>query len=226
MFTKDDYFDRTNNSYGWNEADWQMSFRYDEVIRDIDWLFDLINCTRKGEGYDFLNDCGGIEAEVYTHGYSDGTVDESDWQPMYITKWQIKQRENEPGEFPFYVRDFAAKWNEHHDVLEQLYDMLEKYSERIPWYEYYDDQPRKVQRTWDRYFAIKDRYNAEIQKALDDVCGLANEYLSADYEYFRSDEVVQEWVNDQNWQLMQELIQREARTILAGMTAAYEDYAA
>ena len=36
MYTKDDYFNSAEGPYGWNEADWQMSIRYENRWHRID----------------------------------------------------------------------------------------------------------------------------------------------------------------------------------------------
>lgn len=226
MYTKADYFDGSGDPYGWNEADWQMNFRCEEVLNDLDQVLTWVDCERYGEGYDFLYDSGEIKAKTERAGYNNGDVDETDYQPTYIHPSWVDSEEMRIGEFPFFLRPLAEKWNEHYDVLTQLYDLLCKYAERVHWWTHYDDRTPKEQRLSDRYFALRDRFNAEIQKALDDVCGLANKYLHDDYQYFHSDEVAQEWADEKNYELTAQMVREEARRLLAGMTAAYENYAA
>lgn len=225
-YTKKDYFepdscymtpaDYTENNYKENEL-----YLLDEVLsiihcrRDTDHEYEP-NCTC----------CGGLVAKpgaLMHYPYPDEYIDQHNFMPTWIREDMFGEYGPEGIEF-----DLMDAWNSHYDTINQLFELLIRYSGRGDWFHYYDDLDPKSKRANDRYFAIRDRYNLEVEKALSELCRITEDAIDADCEYAQTDDAAQQWVefmNDREWWMHKDRIESE-RERLVGMTAAYEDYAA
>lgn len=228
MYTKEDYFD--TDCYGMTQADYTAAQYRENALCSFDKMLSLIGCDRVSGGsyepgccYDRIVAKPHVCAE---YPYPAEFVDQHSFTPVRVRDDMFKYG---PDAFDM---DMMDSWNGHYDVLMQLFDLLVKYDSRCDWsrawYYYYENLPAKEQRNIDRYCAIRDRYNVEIQRALDELCHIVEEEIDEDFKFSETDECAQMWVYDMNDRLEW---QRRAKIEsdfenMAGQTAAFDGYAA
>ena len=198
MYTKDDYFTE-DDSYR-SPADYAYESHKEDHIYSLNKTLHIIGC-RQTEASEYEHDevwTHGLEAKPYVcteYPYPAEQVDHTNFTPKWIRKDMY-----EFYDYDCYAMDLQDVWNAHYDVLDQLFDLLVKYASRIPWHIWYEDLDARGRRTLDRFCAIRDRYNAEIDKALGEMCRMVESWIDGDYEYDHSDEAAEQWVAEMQWE--------------------------
>lgn len=237
MYTKDDYFD--TDSYGMSQADYTAIRYKDNTIYQLDQVLSFIGCSRDAS-YDYEPNCygGHITAKpnaCVRYPYPDDFIDHHNFSITFIRDDMFKYG---PDCFEMDLRD---AWNSHYDILIDLFDLLVKWdhiTDRL-WLAghcfYYEDMPPKTRRANDRFIAVRDRFNAEVQKALDEMCRIAEREIDGDYEFSETDECAEMWVDNMNdrarWkreQLIRKRKEQHERDFedMVGQAAAFAAYEA
>lgn len=224
-YTKRDYFEP--DKYGMTQADY-TAIQYKEM--NIDYLttvLNIIRCSLTQDEYEPNASiyCKRLEAKpnaMCRYPYPEEEVNHTNFNIRWIRDEDFKYGPE------CTEMDLMDAWNSHYDTLDQLFDLLVKWSGRTNWCKYYEDLTPRERRTMDRYFAVVERYNAEIQKALDEMCRIIEQAIDDDYKFAQTDECAEMWVanmNDRWYWKHKERIEYE-REHMWGTTAEYEDYAA